>query len=220
MFARMRLRSVLLLGATGLVGRELLDLLVRDEQVDEVIVLARRSTGVASAKLREEVGELGEMARHRALFAADAIFCALGTTMKSAGSKERFRQVDFDYPLLAARLGIEAGARHYLLVSSLGANPRARAFYPRVKGELEQQLIALGYPRTTIARPSFLRGERSEFRPVEHLFRTIGPLLPASMKPVHVRDVAHALVDAAHHQTAALQIIPSREIVEAARRRS
>ena len=208
----MSLRHVLLLGATGLVGRELLDLLLQDDEVEQVRVIARRSTGVASPKLDEHILELDAMDSRRDLFAVDAIFCALGTTIKTAGSQERFRVVDHDYPVQAARLGREQNAQHFLLVSSLGASPTSRTFYLRVKGEVERDVLQLDYPRTTIIRPSLLLGERGEYRLGERIFSHFGWLMPKAYKPVHVRDVARALVRAAHSQRTKVEIIESRAI--------
>ncbi len=205
-------RHVLLLGATGLVGRELLDLLLHDDEVEKVSVITRRSTGVVSPKLVEHIIDLDAMEQHRALFAVDTIFCALGTTIKTAGSQERFRVVDYDYPIKAARLGREQNAQHYLLVSSLSANASSRTFYLRVKGELERDLLQLDYPRTTIARPSLLLGDRNEHRPGERIFSHLGWLMPRTYKPVHVRDVARALVNAARTQQSRVAIIESRDI--------
>jgi uncharacterized protein YbjT (DUF2867 family) len=175
-----------------------------------VTVIARRPTGNGNPKLDERILDLGEMQEHPDAFAAEAIFCALGTTIKKAGSQERFRVVDHDYPLMAARLGKEQGAQHYLLVSALGANARSRVFYNRVKGEVERDLLALNYPRTTIARPSLLLGDRDEFRLGERVFERLGWLMPPAYKPVHARDVAAALVRAAHSQESGVQILESR----------
>lgn len=203
-------RTTLLLGATGLVGRELLGLLLEDEGYGHVTVVGRRATGNTHPKLSERVFDLAEMQRHPDAFAADAIFCALGTTIKTAGSRERFRVVDYDYPLMAARLGKEQGATHYLIVTALGANARSRIFYNRVKGEVERDLLALNYPRTTIARPSLLLGDRQEVRLGERGFKRLGWLMPPAYKPVHARDVAAALVEASHAQESGVQILESR----------
>jgi len=200
----------LLLGATGLVGRGLLAQLLRDGAFAKVTVIARKATGEQHSKLEEHVLDLGEMQAHPHLFRTGAIFCALGTTIKTAGSQERFRVVDYDYPLMAARLGKEQGATHYLLVSALGANANSRIFYNRVKGEVERDLLALNYPKTTIARPSLLLGERTEFRPGERGFAQLGWLMPPAYKPIHGRDVASALVDAAKTQESGVQILESR----------
>jgi uncharacterized protein YbjT (DUF2867 family) len=203
-------RHALVLGATGLVGRELLRLLLDDDTTGKVTVVARRATGVSHPKLEEQVFDLGEMQQHPGAFAADAIFCALGTTIKKAGSQERFRVVDYDYPLMAARLGKEQGAKHYLLVSAIGVSPDSRIFYNRVKGELERDLLALNYPRTTIARPSLILGDRDESRLDERVFSHLGWLMPPKYKPVHARDIAASLVDAARAQESGVQILESR----------
>jgi uncharacterized protein YbjT (DUF2867 family) len=210
-------RAHLILGATGLVGRELLQQLLADDRASRVVVIARRPTGVHHAKLEEHVFDLGEMDLHAERFAVDTIFCALGTTIKQAGSQEKFRYVDRDLPLQAARLGLAAGARHYLLVSSLGANARSRIFYNRVKGELEEELRSLGYPQLTIARPSMLLGHRDELRLAERMLAPLGSLMPPTYKPIEARDVARALIALSAGETAGTRIVESRELWRIAR---
>lgn len=202
--------SSLLLGATGLVGRELLTQLL--DAGSRVVVVARRPTGVRHESLEEHVFDLNEMEQHANVFAVDRIFCALGTTIQQAGSEGRFRFVDHDLPIRAARLGLANGARHFLLVSSLGANRSSRVFYNRVKGEVEEHLLALGYPRVTIVRPSFLLGPRDEFRLGERIVAALRWLMPPGIKPIDVRLVARALVDAARDDSPGLRIIESREM--------
>lgn len=201
-----------MLGATGLVGRELLQQLLADESTSRVIVVARRPTGVQHPKLDERVFPLDEMERHADAFEADAIFSALGTTIKTAGSQEKFRFVDHDLPLRAARLGLDRGAKHFLLVSALGANAKSRVFYNRVKGEVEDELRALPYRSITIVRPSLLLGDRTEFRLGERIASHLGWLMPPGMKPVQASDVAKALVIAAKEGREGVRIIESREI--------
>jgi uncharacterized protein YbjT (DUF2867 family) len=200
----------LLLGATGLVGSEILTLLLADDAFSEVVVVARRPTGVAHPKLREEVFELDSMEQHARVFETEQLFCALGTTIKKAGSQERFREVDHDYPLRAARLGRAGGASHYLLVSSIGADSHSRFFYSRVKGELEDALLGLGYPRLTIARPSLLTGDRKEFRLGERVGGTLGFLMPPAYRPIAASAVARALVAAAKRDGTGVEVLESR----------
>jgi uncharacterized protein YbjT (DUF2867 family) len=147
----------------------------------------------------------------------NAIICALGTTIRQAGSRERFRRVDLEYPLAVARLGLQRGARHFLLVSSLGASARSRVFYTRVKGELEDALLAMPYPAITIARPSLLLGQRAEFRLGEEVARRLAPLVPGPYKPVPAAAVAAALVRAAREDRPGHRIIESAEIRRLAR---
>lgn len=205
------MRNVLLLGATGLVGRELLTLLLDDPTIARVVVLARRPTGTTHAKLTEHQIDLSAM--NETHFAdIDQIFCALGTTMKTAGSEEQFRLVDHDLPLLAARTGLAAGAHHYLLVSALGANRHSRFFYNRVKGDVEADILALGYRSVTIARPSLLLGSRDEFRLGERLAARLGWLMPLRTKPIAARDVARALAEAARADAPGVRVLESKEM--------
>ena len=159
-------RTVLLLGATGLVGGYLLDGLLNAEFCGWVVTLTRsaiKNTG-AAAKLDSRLVDFERPEKWRDQVAADLVFCAMGTTMKKAGSREAFRRVDFDYPLTVAQAARNQGCRHFLLVSAMGANPGARLFYNRVKGELEAAILTLEFDSVSIFRPSLLLGNRPEFR--------------------------------------------------------
>lgn len=202
------MRHVLLLGATGLVGGELLKRLERDNDVARVTVLARRHVP-ADPKVEQHPFSLDD--RH---FVVDQIFCALGTTIKTAGSQQEFRRIDYEIPLEAARKGLAKGATHFLLVSALGANARSRVFYNRVKGELEDAILSLGYRSVTIARPSLLLGERTEQRRGEEFAKKIGWLMPGKYKPIQATDVAKALADAARRDEPGHRILESREMRE------
>jgi len=204
------MRSVLLLGATGLIGRQVLPLLLDDPSVERVIVLVRRPTGITNSKLSEQPFDINRS--HN----VDQIVCALGTTMKVAGSEEAFRLVDHDYPILAARLHRD-WARQYILVSSVGADPKSRFFYNRVKGETERDLIELGYPSTAILRPSLLLGSRDEFRLGERIASKLGWLMPRSMKPIDSGLVARAIATLAREQRPGVQVIESEAIRALAR---
>jgi len=211
------MRRVLLLGATGLVGGELLKLLLADESIDNVRVLARHPTGQHHAKLQELIlPDLTEMVRkeHTGFFTVDQIFCALGTTIKKAGSQEKFKLVDHDLPLMAARLGLSQGAHHYLLVSALGASSRSRVFYNRVKWELEENLIALRYPSLTIARPSLLLGPREELRVGEEIAKRLGWLMPPKYRPIEAIAVAKAFVEGARADQPGVHILENRDMRE------
>ena len=210
--------SVLLVGATGLVGRECLRLLLADPGYGRIIVVTRRplSPDVRSPKLETHVIDFDHLNEYDELFKVDAIICALGTTIRQAGSRTRFRTVDYEYPLAFARLGRRHGCEHFLVVSALGANPRSRVFYNRVKGELEEALRALNYPRLTIVRPSLLLGPRAELRLGEEVAkrvtRWLGLLVPRAYKPVEARAVATALVRAAREPGNGPRIMESWEL--------
>ncbi len=208
-----RLRSVLIAGATGLVGRECLRLLDDDPGVARVVVIGRRSiTEPRSPKVESHVVNFDMLEERADLFAVDQIFCALGTTRKKAGSKSAFRHVDYDFPIAIARLGREWGATHFLLVSAIGASAESRFFYNRVKGELEDVIRTLGYRTVTIVRPSLLLGQRTEFRLGEQIAKRVADLVPKQYRPVEARDVAAALVDAAREDVPGFHIIESGEI--------
>lgn len=200
--------TALLVGSTGLVGGHLLSLLAQDDSVAQVRALVRRPltlehllpkpapAGLDTAKVDLPVADFEQLAAHPSWFAVDRVFCALGTTMKQAGSQAAFRRVDFDYPLQVARLAKAQGARHFLLVSAAGAQPRSPVFYSRVKGELEEALRALDFESLTIARPSVLVGERQDIRLGETIALRLGFLTPARYKPVQAWQVAQGLVRA------------------------
>lgn len=207
-------RVVLLVGATGLVGSECLHRLVADPGVAQVRVLVRRPLpGTAPhPKVTQAVVDFDRLEETREFFAVNQVLCALGTTIRQAGSQAAFRRVDHDYPVAVGRLALAAGARHYLLVSSLGADPGARAFYPRVKGEVERAIVNLGYRSTTIARPSLLLGARREFRLGERVASRLGFLLPARARPVAAAQVAAALVRAAADDRPGVRILENAEL--------
>ena len=209
--------SVALLGATGLVGRHCLDLLVGDPSFSRIVVLARRKFAEATApRVEAHVVDFDRLDDRRELLGVDQVICALGTTIRTVGgSRERFRAVDFGLPLAAARLARAQGARHFLLVSAAGASVASRFFYSRVKGELEDALRTLGFRSLTIVRPSLLLGERDEFRLGESIAKRVAWLVPGRYRPVQARDVAAALVRAAKADEPGMRIIESDEIRDA-----
>jgi uncharacterized protein YbjT (DUF2867 family) len=204
----------LLAGATGLVGRECLRLLAADSSVAEVRVLVRHAlpAGGKSPRIKELRVDFEDLGVHPKWFKSDWVFCALGTTMGKAGSREAFRRVDYDYPLAIAKAALAQGARHFLLVSAIGANVRSPFFYNRVKGELEDALRELGYASLTIARPSLLLGERKEWRAGEEIAKRVVWLLPSRSRPVQAAQVALALVRAAHEGMRGARVLENPEL--------
>ncbi len=162
-------RAALLAGATGLIGSHLLDLLLADEAYSRVTALVRRPLDREHEKLDARVVDFDALADIQDPPPVDDVFCCLGSTMKKAGSKAAFRRVDHDYVVAVARLGLAAGARRFLLVSSVGASASSMNFYARTKGETEESVAALGYPALHVFQPSILIGERQENRPGERL---------------------------------------------------
>jgi uncharacterized protein YbjT (DUF2867 family) len=207
---RPRLARVLLAGATGLVGHCLLRRLLADPLVGEVRALVRREMTAAELlrlpseaatqqvpglpKLRTVKVSFERLEAHPDVFDVDWVACALGTTIRQAGSQAAFRQVDFDYPLQMAQLAHAQGAQRFMLVSALGANARSKVFYNRVKGELEEAIRAIGFTQVSVAQPSLLKGPRTEFRLGERLALVFGAFFPDAYKPVDVDQVAAGLL--------------------------
>ncbi|HEX8337077.1 MAG TPA: oxidoreductase [Pyrinomonadaceae bacterium] len=192
-------RVVALAGATGLVGRAILEGLLADETVAGVHALGRRDPGVAHPKLTPHVVDFAALPPLPSL---DEVYLALGTTIKAAGSRDAFRAVDFDANLAVARAARAAGARRAGLVSAMGADAGSRIFYNRVKGETEDALTRLTFEGLVVARPSLLAGDREALgqpvRPGERVAtavgRLLGPLVPANYRPIAAADVARALL--------------------------
>jgi len=204
----------LLVGATGLVGRHVLELALDDARVASVVAPVRRALP-AHPKLSSPQVDFDRLDPESSWWNADAVICTLGTTMKVAGSQAAFRRVDHDYPLAVARLAHAHGTPTYVLNSAVGADAQSRFFYNRVKGELEQALEGEGYASLTFVRPGLIGGEREEFRLGERLLVSAlawsGPLLPRRWRLNPAPQIAQALL------TAALEPQPGRHVVTADR---
>jgi uncharacterized protein YbjT (DUF2867 family) len=214
--------SLALFGATGLVGGEVLRLAAGEARIVHVVALVRRPLAPPQAPgggpaIDVQVVDFRRPDEWRARLRVDAIVCALGTTIKAAGSQERFREVDYDLPLGIARLARDEGARHFLLVSALGADPRSSVFYSRTKGLLEEAVRSVGYAHLTIVRPSLLLGDRREFRLGEEIGKRLSFLVPTRYKPVTAADVAGALLACALAPRSDVRVVESAEIPSLAR---
>src|SRR5512147_1182810 len=172
-------RTALLAGATGLVGGHLLRRLLADPRYRQVIAVSRKGLGIEHSRLRALITDFDAIEAAIAGLGetVDGAFCALGTTIKIAGSRDAFRRVDFGYVVAFARAARLAGARRFMVISAIGASARSAIFYLRVKGETEEAVAALGYPALHIFRPGLLLGQRAESRPREALGMTLMPLL-------------------------------------------
>lgn len=188
-----------LAGGSGLVGGVLLRQLLNDPEFARVVSIGRRTLSVDHPKLAQVPWDFS-LAVPEGLPAPDVAFSCLGTTMKKAGSRDAFRAVDYGAVVAFARAARARGARCLLHVSSLGADPRSRAFYLSVKGELERDVAQLGFPSVYALRPSMLDGHREESRPAERVglavMRTLGPIL-GKWRPTQVEAVARAMIAAA-----------------------
>jgi uncharacterized protein YbjT (DUF2867 family) len=219
MNARPANAGTLLAGATGLIGRELMQLLLSQIPALRLHALVRRVPAVAD----ERVHWLPvDFARLPTLPAAEEAWCCLGTTIKQAGSQAAFRAVDHDAVLAFARAARAAGARRFGVVSALGASPRSAGFYNRVKGEMEAAVATLGFDSVVIARPSLLSGDRGALgQPVRTgeqlalwLTAPIAGLIPKGVRPIKARTVARGMMVALHQQQPGVRIVESGELQE------
>ncbi len=200
-------KVALIAGATGLVGSHLIEILLKAEEYKKVVSLVRRSNDLHHEKLDERVISFDQMKLlpHEEI---DDVFCCLGTTIKKAKTKEAFKVVDYDYPLQLGKLGKEHGAQQYLVISALGASAKSKIFYSKVKGELEEELVALHYPTLHIFRPSLLLGDREEFRAGEKagevVSRVVRPVLLGKLKKyrsISGKQVAYGMYKAAQQSS-------------------
>lgn len=187
-------------GATGLVGQALTDRLAEAEHIRKVVTLTRRPAPHASPKVDNRVVDFERLEDHASLFAADLLFSCLGTTRKQAGSIAAQRKVDLDYQYGTARWAAERGVRHYLLVSSSGANVKSRNPYLQMKGELEEKVQPLPFARISIFQPSLLLGKRPEVRLGEKLGALLLPILCTlpglrRHRPIRGEEVAAKMVE-------------------------
>lgn len=195
------MKTAIVLGATGLVGREIVSRLEADPQVDRIVLLTRRAPDRAvSSKVEVRITDFRDPASFAQGLEGDALFSSLGTTLRAAGSKDAQYEVDYTFQYHVAKAARAVGVPAIGLVSSLGADAGSSMFYNRIKGELERDVIALGFQRTRIVRPSILDGDRGESRPAEAagmlVMRGLGKLPGISKyRPIPVRTVARALVE-------------------------
>lgn len=215
-------KTALIAGSSGMVGSELLNMLTTSTDYNKVISLGRRSQDDTKddtvGKIEAFVVDF-ENLDQVTLPKIDDVYCCLGTTIKKAGSKEKFRQVDLDYVLSTAKLGLKNGAKQLLVVSAVGADETSSFFYNRVKGEMEREVKDLGFQSVYIFRPSMLGGKRKEFRLGEKigtfLMQLLGWLMIGKLKRykiVSAYKVARNMIKSAKESSEGNHIIESEKI--------
>lgn len=209
-------RSALVLGATGLVGRALVEALSRDSRWERIHLLLRRPPPppLQHPRVSHEVLAPERWGEDPGHYAVRTVFVTLGTTRKSAGSAEAFREVDLHLVVSAARAAEAGGAGQLQVVSSVGADPGSRFLYPRTKGEMEREVSLMEIPSIVLLRPSLLLGDRDESRPgeraAEFLLRPLGPLLRGPLeplRPIHAREVAAAMAALAWNSGGGISVL-------------
>lgn len=216
-------KTALIFGSTGLVGAELLKLLLSSSQYQRVIAFTRKPIEINHQKLINIIVDFDRLESIAHKLMGDDLYICLGTTMKKAGSKEAFYKVDYTYSFEVARMAALNKVNQLLLVSSVGADPDSSIFYSQVKGKLENSVITLPFWGIHIFRPSLLLGQRNEFRAAEAIsvifargINAIGSNFLGKYKPVEAMDVAVSMVHAASVLNKGIHLYPSDKIVEIA----
>ena len=192
--------SANVIGATGLVGKQLVQQLLENDNFGKVRIFVRRNTGLKHPKLEQKIIDFGKTETWEKHLKGDVLFSALGTTLKQAGSKEKEYEVDFTYNLNFAKKAKENGIKNYVLVSSVGASSKSRIFYTRMKGQLDEAVSNLEFENLVILRPSSLTGNREEKRILEVISIPITAFLTKFIfrryRPISDTTVAKAMINA------------------------
>ena len=213
-----RQKTAILLGATGLTGNLLLQLLLKDKRYVKIILFSRSSSGIVDPKIKEHLGDVVNLNAFKNDFKADEVFCCIGTTKAKTRDKELYKKIDFGIPIKAAKLCKENGINTLVIISALGANSKSNIFYNRTKGEMEDAVLQLQIPKTHILQPSLIGGKREEKRIGEWAFKQLmkvanfvmaGPL--KKYKSIHPKEIAKAMVWLANNEFKEVRI-PSDEI--------
>jgi uncharacterized protein YbjT (DUF2867 family) len=208
-----------IIGSTGLVGSEVLSLLLKDSSIKKVISFSRRSVGIENSKLNEVIAPLRDLSAHANRLKGDLYFCCLGTTIKSAKTKDNFKKVDQDAVLEFAKIARTNSAKCFTVVSAQGADENSRFFYNQIKGEVEESLKRYEFKNLIIFKPSLLIGDRKERRPMESMliktFRFLGPLLSenlARQAGTDIKVLAQRMLELAKMDTQGLIIVEAKSI--------
>ena len=212
-------KTALVLGATGMVGTELVKLLSSKKYYQTINLLTRRPLNLSDPTINQQVIDFNQLEQYTDLFQVQDIYICLGTTIKKAKTKEAFRKVDYEYVVEAAKLAKRGNIEKLLIITAAGADPKSRVFYSRVKGEVEEALKNMELHSLHIFRPSLLLGNRNEFRLGEAVMGKassvltkvmIGPLRP--YRPIHAATVAAAMFKTAQTNQQGTHVYPSIDI--------
>ncbi len=211
-------KTAIVLGATGLTGGLLLELLLEEKRYAKVRVITRRSTGVTHPKLEELQADLLDPDSYADFFEGDDVFCCIGTTRARTPNKKAYRAIDYGIPVTVAKLCKEKGIPTLLVMSSMGAKKKSRLFYNRTKGQMEEAVLAQELPKTHLLRPSLLKGRRKERRVGEWIARQVMKIMNLVMvgpldkyRSIEPETVAAAMIWLAVHDYGG-QVILSDEI--------
>jgi len=220
----MNRKSAMVVGATGLVGSELLRILLESDYYRTVVSLSRKAPDIEHPSLVKLIVDFDRVEEMEELISATDVYCCMGTTMKAAGSKENFHKVDFTYPFEVAKIALKNEAENFFLVTAMGAKKGSSIYYNRVKGEVEEAIKGLGFPGTHIFRPSLLLGDRRETRNGEQFAQKLGKSMPflfagplAKFRPIEAKDVAKGMFSLAQKNVKGINVVESEEIKKLAK---
>ncbi|WP_412471960.1 NAD(P)H-binding protein [Halobacteriovorax sp. RT-1-4] len=204
---------LLILGATGLVGSHVLKQAIERDEIEYIVAPVRREIN-SHTKLYSPIINFDQVTSAMLKeWNVDVVICALGTTIKVAGSKEAFKKVDLEYPLTFARCAKDAGVEVFVLNSAMGANESSIFFYNKVKGKLENALMDLHFKSLYLVRPGLIGGEREEFRLGELIakffLKALHYILPKSLRINPASSIAKVMLEAAIEQRAGIKIMTS-----------
>lgn len=214
------MKKAVLFGASGFIGSYLLEQLLANADYEKVTIVVRKALSISHPKLTMLIGDLHSLPGLSASIIADEIFIAIGTTKDRTPDRREYYRIDHDYPVSAAGIAKENGARSVFAVTAVGANASSNVFYIRTKGEIERDLIALDLEHTCIFRPSMIMGDRKESRPLERflikLFRRINPLFIGKLnkyRGIEGKVIARAMINAAKAPSEKVKIYEWKEMV-------
>lgn len=213
------MKKALIIGASGLVGKEIVLSLLEIENYQEVSIFVRKLMEIEHIKLKQIVCDFEQIEQFQEELKGDVIFSAFGTTLKTAGSKEKQYHIDVELVLSTLKLAKNNNVKTCCLVSTIGANSSSKNFYLKMKGELEEKIIALNFDKTIFHRPSILDGNRTEKRTMEKIglsvIRFLAKLgLMGKYKPIHATTVAKALINSCEIESGKAVVIYERNEME------
>lgn len=207
-----------LIGASGLVGHQLVTQLLENQEFEKIRIFVRRRTGIVHPKLEENLIDFDSLESWTHLVKGDLLFSSLGTTLKTAKTKENQYKVDFTYQYNFAKAAADNGVPVYVLVSSIGANSKSSVFYSRIKGELEEEVEKLKFKKSLIFRPSILDGNRQEKRIAEKIGLVVSRFLTRFIlkkyRPTPVNRLADKMIRLALDETTGFRLIEGVEILQ------
>jgi uncharacterized protein YbjT (DUF2867 family) len=212
-------KTITIIGASGLIGNEVLQLAMENKEIERITIFVRKSLHLNNPKLIEVITDFKNLNDLETKINGDALICCLGTTRKKTPNLEEYKKIDFDLTINLAQIAKKQNIEQVHLISAIGANPKSKIFYNRLKGETEEALINIGFPQTIIYRPSLLIGKRNEYRFGELLAQKLSPifdlLLIGSLKKYHsisASDIAKTIVNRVLRKGQKVEVLEYNEI--------